>query len=79
MTQAQLADRLGETQPWVSKRLTGVNRFQLEDLDKLTAIFELSPAELLRPGYGKWDRRNGRDRRTGGDRRHRRPHTHPSS
>jgi transcriptional regulator with XRE-family HTH domain len=74
MSQAALADRLGKSQSWVSKRLAGKlngkgSRFQFEDLDRLAAIFGLSPAELLQPGYGKRDRRTGRDRRSGFDRR----------
>lgn len=75
MTQAELAERLGKGQPWLSKRLSGKpwneggSRFQLEDLDALADVFGLSPAQLLEPGVGKWDRRCGRDRRTGGERR----------
>lgn len=73
LNQAALAARLGQSQPWLSRRLS-VNRdnkthFQLEDLDRLSEVFGLSAAELLRPGYGQWDRRSGRDRRTGEDRR----------
>lgn len=73
MTQADLADALGESQPWLSKRLTGTTPFQLCDVDAIAAVFELSPAELLREGYGKWDRRAGGDRRTGLERRQGRP------
>ena len=68
-TQAELADRLGRSQPWLSKRLTGTTPFKIEDLDTIAAVFELSPAELLGHGYGKWDRRSGRERRSGFDRR----------
>jgi transcriptional regulator with XRE-family HTH domain len=77
MTQAELAERLGRSQPWLSKRLSGKpwtdggSRFQLQDLDALAHIFGLSPAQLLEPGYGKWDRRSGEDRRSGYDRRRR--------
>lgn len=75
MTQAQLAERLGKSQSWVSKRLSGKawteggSRFQFEDLDALARVFDLPADALLRPGFGKWDRRCGADRRTGGDRR----------
>jgi transcriptional regulator with XRE-family HTH domain len=75
MTQAELAELLGKSQPWLSKRLSGKpwseggSRFQIEDLDALANVFGLSPAQLLEPGHGKWDRRSGRDRRSGFDRR----------
>ena len=78
MTQAELADRMGKSQSWVSRRLSGRDwseggsRFQFEDLDVLANIFGLSPAELLLPGYGKWDRRRAGERRCGTDRRQRR-------
>lgn len=67
--QADLAARLGRSQPWLSKRLKGTTEFQLSDLDALSTVFGLSPTELVCAGYGKWDRRSGRDRRTGADRR----------
>lgn len=74
MKQTDLADRLGRSQSWVSKRLTGKasgrgSRFQLSDLDALSAIFGLSPSELLQPAYGKRDRRSGHERRQRPDRR----------
>lgn len=77
MTQAELAERLGKSQPWLSKRLSGKSwndggsRFQFEDLDALAHVFGLSPWELLQPAYGKWDRRRGDDRRSGSERRRR--------
>lgn len=76
MRQADLAARLGKSQSWVSKRLAGKqsgrgSRFQLSDLDALAVIFGLSPAQLLQPAYGKWDRRSGQDRRSGYERRQR--------
>jgi transcriptional regulator with XRE-family HTH domain len=77
MKQAQLAELLGKSQSWVSRRLSGKSwdaggsRFQFEDLDALARIFGLSPAELLEPGYGSWDRRAGDERRSGTDRRRR--------
>lgn len=69
MTQAQLAERLGVSQPWLSKRITGTTEFQLGDLDAIGAVFGLSPADLLCAGYGKWDRRSGRERRERAERR----------
>lgn len=71
MTQAVLADRLGESQPWLSKRLTGKTPFQMRDLDMIGDVFGLSPAQLLQEGYGKQDRRCGNDRRVCADRRQR--------
>jgi transcriptional regulator with XRE-family HTH domain len=76
MTQAELAEQLNRSQPWVSKRLTGTTPFQIEDLDLFADAFGLSPAELLQEGHGKLDRRAGGDRRSGADRRHARPFPH---
>ena len=73
MTQAELADQLGVSQPWVSKRMSGVTPFQIEDLDAIGAVFGLSPMELLQPGTGAWDRRHGTERRIGLERRRNRP------
>lgn len=78
MKQTDLAERLGRSQSWVSKRLKGKHegkgsRFQLSDLDALGRVFGLSPAELLQPAYGKWDRRSGHERRQRADRRQARP------
>ncbi len=70
-TQSELAERLGQSQPWLSKRLTGHTPFQIEDLDALARVFGLSPTEWLCAGYGKWDRRRIIDRRGGADRRRR--------
>jgi transcriptional regulator with XRE-family HTH domain len=72
-TQMELAKRLGVSQPWLSKRLTGTTPFQIEDIDAIGAVFGLSPQELLCAGFGKWDRRDGEERRAGHERR-RRPH-----
>ena len=75
MTQAELADALGQSQSWVSRRLSGKDwtdggsRFQFSDLDGLCRVFGLSPWELLQPGHGNWDRRRADERRTGTDRR----------
>jgi len=76
MKQAELAERVGKSQGWLSKRLNGKlskdggSRFQVQDLDAIAAAFELSPAALLRPGHQNWDRRRSvRDRRSGFDRR----------
>jgi len=71
-TQAEVAARLGVSQPWLSKRLTGTTPFQIEDLDALARIFGLSATEWLCAGYGKWDRRMTTDRRSSPDRRRQR-------
>lgn len=73
--QADLAERLGRSQPWLSKRLTGKTPFHMSDLDALSAVFSLSQAEVLQPGFGKWDRRSGEDRRRVPERRRRSPET----
>lgn len=83
--QVTLARKIGRSQSWLSRRLKAPSemtdddkddekndhgtRFQFSDLDALAAVFRLSPAELLQPKYGKWDRRSGRERRSGLDRR----------
>ena len=69
MTQAELAECLGKSQPWLSKRLTGVTPFHMDDLDGIGRVFGLSPAQLLQQGYGVFDRRRGTERRSGSDRR----------
>lgn len=74
MTQADLAEKLQRSQPWLSKRLTGTTPFQIEDLDALADVFGLSPQELFCQGHGELDRRTpGSDRRSGVDRRRARP------
>jgi transcriptional regulator with XRE-family HTH domain len=67
--QVDLAQRLGRSQPWLSKRLTGKTPFQIKDLDALARAFGFAASDLLCAGYGKWDRRQGQDRRSGFDRR----------
>lgn len=74
MKQGVLAAKLGRSQSWLSKRLSGKgsgkgSRFQLTDLDVLATVFGVSPSELLEPKWGKWDRRSGHERRSGLDRR----------
>lgn len=69
MTQADLAEKLGRTQPWVSKRMAGKTKFTVPDLDALCAVFLLEPHQIMRPGHGQWDRRTHRDRRSGHERR----------
>jgi transcriptional regulator with XRE-family HTH domain len=70
MTQADLAEMLSVSQPWVSKRMSGTTPFQMSDVDMLAHAFGVSPAELLCGGWGKFDRRRqGSERRSGQDRR----------
>jgi transcriptional regulator with XRE-family HTH domain len=74
--QADLAERLGMSQPWLSKRLTGITPFHMEDVDAIAAAFGLAPWELLCGGFGSFDRRKASsDRRSGEDRR-RKPATY---
>lgn len=77
LTQAELAEALGVSQPWVSKRLSGVTPFQIEDLDRLARLFDLTVAQLLQDGYGQWERRSGEDRRVSLERRRARRPTDP--
>ena len=76
-TQQELAERLGVSQPWLSKRLTGRTPFHMRDLDAIAHVFGLSPHELLCAGYGQWDRRHGSDRRSGDERRRHKPEPQP--
>jgi transcriptional regulator with XRE-family HTH domain len=72
LNQTALATKLGHSQPWLSRRLSGKGghggRFQFEDVDRLANVFGLSPAQLLCAGQGEWDRRK-QDRRSGEERR----------
>lgn len=70
-SQADLAERLKRSQPWLSKRLTGTTPFHMKDVDEIAHVFGLAPAELLCVGFGKWDRRHQPERRSGVDRRQR--------
>jgi len=46
MRQADLAERIGERQNWVSKRLTGDVPFRLADLERIAAALGTSVVEL---------------------------------
>ena len=65
LTQVQLAERLHMNQSLLSRRLTGVQHFQIGDLDALAKAFHLTVPELFFDAYGQWDRRSGSDRRKG--------------
>lgn len=47
LTQEQLAERIGQTQPWVSKRLRGMNRISVEDLGMIADGLGVDPVLLL--------------------------------
>ena len=63
ITQIQLAARLDMSQSLLSRRITGVQRFQVTDLDDLARAFGVTVPELFFDEYGQWDRRSGSDRR----------------
>jgi hypothetical protein len=68
--QADLASSIDRTQPWLSKRLTGKTRFNVDDIERIAGAFLIAPHTLLyEGGIGQWERRCGRDRRAGADRR----------
>ncbi len=73
LTQATLAAKIDVSQPWLSKRLTGVTPFQIEDVDSIANAFGLTASQLLCQGQGQWDRRRGQDRRIGVERRQEQP------
>ncbi len=64
-SQTKLATRLGKTQSWLSRRLSGNQSFRLRDLDQLADIFGVTVPELFFDTYGQWDRRSKSDRRKG--------------
>lgn len=65
LSQAQLAQRLDRSQPWLSRRLTGVQQFRIGDLDRIATVFEITIPELFFDTFGQWDRRSKSDRRKG--------------
>ena len=67
--QVELAAKIGMEQPLLSKRMSGLTKFTVQDLEKLANAFELEACDLLRPGHGKHDRRKLHSRRSGRERR----------
>jgi transcriptional regulator with XRE-family HTH domain len=65
LTQVQLAERLHMNQSLLSRRLSGVQHFQLSDLEALAKAFHITVPELFFDEYGQWDRRSGSERRKG--------------
>jgi transcriptional regulator with XRE-family HTH domain len=63
MTQIDLAARIDMSQSLLSRRLSGVQRFQITDLDAIARAFNITVPELFFDEYGQWDRRSGSDRR----------------
>lgn len=49
-TQRELAKRVGKSQPWLQKILTGENALRLDDLDRVAAALGIPPGELIRDG-----------------------------
>ncbi|HEY3718344.1 MAG TPA: helix-turn-helix transcriptional regulator [Jatrophihabitantaceae bacterium] len=46
LRQTDLAERLGERQNWVSKRLTGAVPFRLDDLERIAKALDTNVSEL---------------------------------
>ena len=46
-TQTWLAEQLGESAFWVGRRMSGAVLFDLQDLDRIAAVFGVSLDELL--------------------------------
>lgn len=57
--------RIQMNQSLLSRRLTGVQRFQITDLDRIAVGFGITVPELFFDDYGQWDRRSNTDRRKG--------------
>ena len=69
-TQAEFAEKVGQTQPWVSKRLNDLQPFRVEELDAIANAFMVPVSALLEPGgLAEYERRTGHDRRSQRDRR----------
>ena len=49
VTQKQLSREIGMNQTSMSERWTGKRQWQLEDLDKVAAVFGVEPWELVQP------------------------------
>lgn len=47
-TQRELAKRVGKSQPWLQKILTGENALRLDDIDTVARALSIPPAELIR-------------------------------
>lgn len=47
MNATELARRIGKNQAWIQRRMAGDVAFDLEDLEKIAAVFEIGPLELL--------------------------------
>lgn len=48
-TNAWLAEQLGVSEMWVSRRLRGLTRFTEDDLKRIGNALAIPPADLLRP------------------------------
>lgn len=53
-TQADLADALGKSQPYVSRRLSGEVPFDIDDLFRLAHYFDVEVTRLLGSPYTAW-------------------------
>lgn len=47
-SQRELAKRVGKSQPWLQKILSGENSLRLDDIDAMAAACRVPPAELIR-------------------------------
>ncbi len=70
LSQTKLAEQLGRTQSWLSRRLTENpdkrQNFSIKDLDRMADVLKVTVPELFFDDYGQWDRRkNNSDRRKG--------------
>lgn len=71
LSQIELAAKIGRSQAWLSRKITGVQNFYVRDLDRIATVFGITVPELFFDTYGQWDRRSNTDRRKG-ERRQRR-------
>lgn len=57
MNQSDLAAKLGEAQPWVSKRLSGNVGLGVDDLARIAVALDVPASEFLRPAPQPVERR----------------------
>lgn len=76
MSASELARRIGQSQPYLSRRLTGEVALDVDDLVKIAQVLDVSPGSLL---TGQDTLRSPRRRQTGRSDARRPPSARPSN
>lgn len=50
MSATELAKRLGKSQTWIWRRLSGETAFDMDDLERVGAVLEVDPASFIPTG-----------------------------